>query len=398
MRAVNRLTARWAKTLGAGDTVFCATSVWPLLAFLADAAAGPARNELEEAVGIRAEDAAGNARELLAALAAVRGMRSAVGLWANPTLSLHDGWVSGLPADTLGVFSGDADADRKALDTWASDRTDGLIRSMPTDLDDRTELVLAAAQAVRTRWLQPFRESDMGPESGPWQGRYLIGLRRETALLDRVGVAETAAGPLTVLKVLGDTGVDVHLLLGDEDAGAGQVIEAGIGVLAGTHRAVPGDRLPLGEPGPGLEVRTVRSVTPEPTLAALTSPFSLTADHDLLKQAEVFGLSSATDRRHGHFPAISDNPLAVRSARQAAVAVFDAEGFEAASVTAFGLMLGGIPPSPRYLTKRIDATFDRPFGFLTVHRTSRLVLAAGWVAEPVPWREYECEEDSEGDE
>lgn len=206
VRAVNRLTARWAKTREAGDTVFCATSVWPLLAFLADAAAGPARSELEEAVGMRAEVAAGNARELLAAPAAVRGVRSAVGLWAKRTLPPHDGWVSGLPAHTLGLFSGDTDADRKALETWASDRTDGLIRSMPTDLDDGTELVPAAAQAVRTRWLQPFRESELSPESGPWQGRYLVGLPRKTTPLDRVGVAEAAAGPLTVLKVLGDTG------------------------------------------------------------------------------------------------------------------------------------------------------------------------------------------------
>lgn len=35
--------------------------------------------------------------------------------------------------------------------------------------------------------------------------------------------------------------------------------------------------------------------------------------------------------------------------------------------------------------RRIEAAFDRPFGFLAVHRTSRLVLTAGWVAEPTPW-------------
>ncbi|MET9950993.1 hypothetical protein ABZ135_05510 [Streptomyces sp. NPDC006339] len=42
------------------------------------------------------------------------------------------------------------------------------------------------------------------------------------------------------------------------------------------------------------------------------------------------------------------------------------------------------------MVRRIDLDIDRPFGFLTVHRTSRLVLAAGWVAEPVP---YVFEED-----
>ncbi|WP_351226205.1 serpin family protein [Streptomyces sp. NPDC002133] len=386
---MNRLTARWATTAGPNrDTVFSATGVWPLLAFLADAADGPARGELEDAVGMRAAEAAAAARELMSALATVRGSRSAVGLWVGPTLPLHESWVAGLPADTLGVFSGDAEADRRTLDMWAADRTDGLIDAMPIHLDDSVLLVPAAAQALRLKWLQPFWEGDMLPEAGPWAGRCLLALRRETSLLDRIGVAETASGPLTVLKVLGDTGVDVHLLLGDHDMAPSDVLQAGIGVLAGTYRTVPGDLLPLGESGPGLEVRTVRSRSPAPTLSVRTSPFRLTGEHDLLKQPAVFGLSTAVDDRYGHFPGISTEPLAIGSARQSAVAVFDAKGFEAASVTAIGAV-GGVGPPPGYLSRRIYAEFDRPFGFLTVHRTSRLVLTAGWVAEPVPYPDDE---------
>lgn len=44
------------------------------------------------------------------------------------------------------------------------------------------------------------------------------------------------------------------------------------------------------------------------------------------------------------------------------------------------------------MTTTVEADFDRPFGFLAVHRTSRLVLAAGWVTEPVPHPGYEDEE------
>ncbi len=46
-------------------------------------------------------------------------------------------------------------------------------------------------------------------------------------------------------------------------------------------------------------------------------------------------------------------------------------------------------PPPRYTVRLVEAAFDRPFGFLTVHRTSRLVLTAGWVAEPVTFPGYE---------
>ncbi|MEU3304479.1 serpin family protein [Streptomyces sp. NPDC006678] len=391
VRAVNRLTSRWAATAGPDDTVFSATGVWPLLARLADAADGPARAELEDAVGMRGDHAADAARRLLAALATVRGSRSAIGLWVRRVLPLRPEWTAGVPADCLSVLSGDSDSDRRTLDTWASENTDGLIRSMPIKLDDAVLLVLAAAQVVRLKWLRPFRDSGMTPETGPWQGRELLALCRSTSLLDRIGVAGTDHGPLTVLKVLGDTGVDVHLLLGAPDMAPGDVLQAGIGTLTGTYRIVPGDRLPFGGPGPGLTVGTVRSRTPDPTLAVLTSPFRLSADHDLLHRPALFGLSTAMDGSHGHFPRMSAAPLAVASARQSATAVFDAEGFEAASVTAIGAMVGGLGPPPRHTTKYIEAEFDRPFGFLAVHRTSRLVLTAGWVAEPTPCPEFDSE-------
>ncbi|WP_327234672.1 hypothetical protein [Streptomyces sp. NBC_01317] len=63
------------------------------------------------------------------------------------------------------------------------------------------------------------------------------------------------------------------------------------------------------------------------------------------------------------------------------MAEFGALGFRAASVTALGLFAGGIPHLS-HRSVRVSADFDRPFGFLAVHRTSRLVLTAGWVAEP----------------
>ncbi|MER7518619.1 serpin family protein [Streptomyces sp. NPDC126499] len=386
VRAVNRLTARWAGVLPPGrDTVLSASGVWPLLAFLADGAAGPARAELEEALGMRAAEAAGAARELLDGLARIPGAGSAVGLWTRPRVRPYDAWVAGLPEATLGRLGDDDAENRRLVDTWAAERTGGLIPSMPVEVTKDMDLVLATAQAVRTRWLRPFREGGMFPDDGPWAGRELAALHRTTGLLDRVGVAGTDAGPLTVLKVLGNTGVDVHLLLGPVEAEPGAVLKAGVDVLTGAFRTVPGDLLPLGEPGPGLNVRKVRSTSREPYLSVTTSPFSLTAEHDLTALHELFGLTTARDDTRGHFPGICAHPpLAVRQARQAAMARFGAKGFQAAAVTAIGMPGAGVPRTP-YVVRRVDLDVDRPFGFLTVHRTSRLVLAAGWVAEPVPY-------------
>lgn len=51
---------------------------------------GAARAELAEAVGVPAEHAAFAARELLDAMAGIRGLDSALGLWTKRTLELRE--------------------------------------------------------------------------------------------------------------------------------------------------------------------------------------------------------------------------------------------------------------------------------------------------------------------
>ncbi|MFB8759525.1 serpin family protein [Streptomyces sp. NPDC059852] len=391
VRAVNGLTARWARTAGAdGGTVFSAAGVWPLLAFLADGADGPARAELADAVGLHADEAAGAARELLDALDGMRGLERAVGLWTERTLELRERWAAGVPAEAHGVLTGDAAVDGAALDAWAAKHTDGLVERMPAPLGPDTRLLLASALTLRTRWLRPFDDSVWMPEAGPWAGRELAGLGRSGAVLDRVGVADTPAGRVTELKVLGDTATDVHLVLGEDGMTPGQVLGAAVDVLERRSPAVPGHALPYGEVGPGLSVVRELSRRPEPpTLHVRVPAFGLRAEHDLTATPGVFGLTAALDTTRGHFPGVSASPLAVASARQSVTARFGADGFHAAAVTAFAAVAGGAPPTPRWRTTQVRATFDRPFGFLAVHRHTRLVLAAGWVTEPEPHREEE---------
>ncbi|WP_330299997.1 serpin family protein [Streptomyces sp. NBC_00503] len=400
VRAVNALTSRWAEHAvvpGAG-TAFTAAGVWPLLALLADGADGPARTELSAALGIPADDAAGAARELLAALDGVRGLRAATGLWTRRDLPLEEPWAAGLPEGAHGFLTSDEEADRKALDAWAADRTGGLIERMPVEVDEETLLVLASALTLRLRWIQPFWDWPTRIDEGPWAGTQVRGLSRSTALLDRVRVAQAPTGPVTLLEVVGDGGVDVHLVLGEPQALPAQTLQAGI---AAVTRAIPStgaSLLPEGNPGPGLHIGQMRSEAPRHRLDIQTVAFEVEADHDLLAPASVglFGLKSASDARTGHFPGISSTPLAVTAARQSAMARFHAEGFEAAAVTAIGAVGSAwMPPRPKYRVRHARVAFHRPFGFLAVHRTSRLVLAAGWVADALPCveKDYAAEEE-----
>ncbi|MFH9799902.1 serpin family protein [Streptomyces virginiae] len=396
VRAVNGLTARWAGASEDG-TVFSAAGVWPLLAHLADGAEGAARAELAEALGLPAGRAAAAARELLAAMGAVRGLDAALGLWTERTLELRQEWKAGLPADAHGVLTGDSVADHRALDAWTAKRTGGLIDRMPVTLTEDTQMVLASALTMRTRWLNPFHEMELETAYEPWATKPRLGLGRSSTVLDRVGVAATPAGHVTQLKVLGSNALDVHLLLGEEGMRPGHVLGAGVDILAARCAVVPGPRLPYGNVGPGLRVQKVRSTRPEPpSLHVKTVAYDVNASHDLLKLHQLFGLTAAQDTSRGHFPGISDFPLAIGSAQQNTTARFDALGFEAAAVSAYGAVGAGIPDL-RYVTTRISAAFDRPFGFLALHRHTRLVLAAGWVTDPLPAPEYDWDDDWDDD-
>ncbi|CAM5685733.1 serpin family protein [Streptomyces hirsutus] len=386
VKAINGLATRWAAALPHDGTVLAAAGVWPLLGLLADGAAGPARQELSDALSIPADGAATAARDLLSTLGATRGLGTALGLWTRSTLPVEPAWLNQLPADVHGQLTGDPIGDQLHLDTWAAKCTQGQIDAMPVTVNDETLLVLASALTLRTDWIRPFTPGGMEAETGPWRDMNLAGLHRTTSLLNRVGVADTAAGPLTELQIIGTHGIDVHLYLGTPEATAGQVLTAAVGALHNRRAMVPGEHLPYGTPGPGLSVTRVPSVDGEATLHVSTVPFTVKAHHDLLDHPDLFGLRTATDASQGHFPGISAKPLAVQAAAQAMTATFGARGFRSAAVTAFAMVAGGIPRYP-FRAREISARFDRPFGFLALHRTSRLVLNAGWVTNPDPFEE-----------
>ncbi|MFF4896965.1 serpin family protein [Streptomyces sp. NPDC001068] len=380
--AVNALTAAWARRTRQG-TVFSAAGVWPLLAFLADGATGPARDELTRAVGLPADQAAAGARELLGGLASMHGVGAALGLWTDRALELGERWAAGLPAHAHGVLGADPADSQRALDAWAAGRTEGLVGRLPVKLAEDARMVLATALALHTDWRQPFQETVLRPAAGPWQGRDLAGLHRSSVRTDRIGVAEGPDGQVTTVKVPGGNALDVHLLLGEEGMAPGQVLDTGIGVLERALPVTSGGGLPYGPAGPGVTVERQPSATPDPVrLDVTTVGFQVRADHDLLQLHGLFGLSTAADARTGHFPGISAAPLAIGAAGQSAVAEFGPLGFRAAAVTAVLAAPGGAPPRFRHESTVVRAVLDRPFGFLAVHRDSRLVLAAGWVTEP----------------
>ncbi|MEU4343518.1 serpin family protein [Nocardia sp. NPDC023852] len=370
--AVNELTARWCAAAGDDDFVVSGAGVWPLLALLAAAADGPARSELEAAVGVSAHAAHAAALRTLDILADAVDVSAALGIWIRGNLPLHDDWLHALPTGTVDLLTSQV-----ALDEWTRRCTDGLIERFPLSVTSDTLLVLATALAAKTSWRAPFHDTVMVPEAGPWQGRRLAALTRVDTEPTDVAVLD-GPRPVTRVLVTGRGDVDVHLLVGSDSPG--DVLASGLAALGGLVPYRTG--LDAGPGAPGLTMRRVFGYTQRDTLHVRLPPFAIRSKHDLVARAELFGLRAATDAGRGHFPRISPVPLSIEQGAQDVLARFTRDGFEAAAVTALMAAPGAAPAirAQRHTTV-LEVTFDRPFGFLAVHRPTGLAVAAGWVAE-----------------
>lgn len=389
--ASNALTARWIAVAGRhrGDFALSGAAVWPLLAALAAGAEGDARDELERASGVPAEGALAAAVEVIGGIDRAAGAQAAIGLWLRDGISLRPAWTSALPESTRGLLRGPPEQDQAALDAWVKDRTLGILDRLPGRIDEQTLLLLAACLAIRTDWQTGFMSSSVPrvTPSGPWAGRLLYRLSAKFTDLDRVTIVDSRVGELTIFDSLGVDDIDVHLVIGPADRSPGDVLGEGIAALAGERPWRGVDDLRPGDTAPGVTVdEAVTYYRSDPYIWIDTVAFEVSTEHDLRRHAVLFGLRAASEASRGHFPGIADVPLAIQQAGQSVRATFSAKGFEAAAVAHVGMMPGapGGRSTTTYTQRVIKVAFDRPFGFVAVDRSSRLVLVAGWVENPTP--------------
>ncbi len=211
--------------------------------------------------------------------------------------------------------------------------------------------------------------------TGPWRGHRGPALARYGGPLGDAALLGAGAG-VTRVVVRGSTELDVHLVLGPDTSPPATVLGAGLDALSGSVDARP---VPVGASGPGLQVQEVTAV--RDALRIQLPPFDIHSTHNLLNEPDLFGLRAAAVPSGTRFPGLSATPLSLTGAGQNVRARFDAEGFHARAVSAVVITPTGVPPAP---TRSIEIAviFDRPFGFLAVHRPTGLVVVAGWVATP----------------
>lgn len=380
VQAANRLTARWATAFdGDGPIAYSGVGVWPLLGLLSAGADSQGRAELGTAFGLGAGEVSDTVRGVVDLFDRNGGLSLAMGVWRRADLTIHEDWLALLPPATRGVLSGDAAQDQSALNAWVSQHTHDRIKRMPCELNPSIELLLASALTVDTQWLERLKPTS-GHGVGAWADLTVPLLSRE-ASPDDTWLARTPGGPLTVSLLEGSDDIDVYLLIGEDGRDAESVLGDGLVAL----ETLTENGIPLTDwrenPAPGVTVTTIRNATGQPETQLECVAFALADEHDLLSNPEVFGFGHVSSSG-GHFPGISETPLRVDQARQDVVAEFSADGFKAAAVTSIAVARAAFARPLEHEAQRTTIAYTRPHAFAAVHRTSGLVLVAGWVAEP----------------
>lgn len=319
-------------------------AVWPLLALLASGAHGRALDELANCLMVPFDDARALAIDLLHTWDLSEGLHAALGVWVDRRVGIEPSWSRALPPDVIGELTGDTTVDTAALNAWVVEHSLGILRDAPVQIDGMTRLVLMQAIAMRSVWTTPFRDVPITPDAGPWADRTLNGLMANLRDPDRVVVATTSVGPVTLLRSVCAGDFDVVLVRGEEHVSSGDLLGAAIAALEGQATTRPGSELRLGETAPGLRVVEAQTEEPEPTsIDVRTVRFEVAAQHDLFANGSLFGIATASDCTSGHFDGISRTPLCISAAAQSARAIFSATGFEAAAVTMLAIRLGRLP-------------------------------------------------------
>lgn len=374
--AVNSLAARWIKVLPNDATVFSPVSVWPLLAILADAATPAVAAKLQDVLCFTPtehETLLDAGLRVLRFLDRTRGLDAAVAAWVARALNVKEDWVAQLPAGACGQLTQTA-ADQAVLDEWARARTQGQLQEFPVQVQPEDQFVLATAVALSMSWVDEFERRPNG---------HLV------AELSGLGSVRTAPG-LTVVRVQGQTGehpaafdgsvfVDCYLVVGERGVPAASVLGRGLALVRkhGDEPLSPEQVESLA--GPCLKKRFAFDENAQPGVPVvnLTTPgFRVKGNHNLVAALGLDAITEPTE--HGHFPAITDNPLWVSGGTQAAVARFHQNGFCAAAVSV-GLGFGCCASGGRVTI--LDIKINRPFGFICVERRNRVVTFAGWVTK-----------------
>lgn len=341
-----------------GNVLLSPVSVLCALAMTANGAAGETKSQMEDALGLPVEDLNVYLQAYSDALPEDKEARCSLAnsVWfrdAGERLTMEQTFLDTC-ADYYGADLFRApfdDSTLKDLNTWVSDRTDGLIPSILGDIPDSAMVYLVNALAFDGRWEAVYRENQIHEgtftaEDGSQQSAQLMYSQEDTFLED-----DLATGFLKYYE--GETYAFAALLPNE-----GVSLEDYIASLTGE----------------GLR-DTLTSAREEAVETAIPQ-FTVQFDTELSAALAELGMADAFNASQADFSAMGsspDGPLYISRVLHKTFLALDAQGTRAGAATVVEVDTGSdnSPGRTVYL--------DRPFLYLLVDCEANLPLFIGVV-------------------
>jgi hypothetical protein len=370
--ALARYARRFHQVAGAGHHVASPLGAWLLLALAGPACAGDDLRQLEEILGADAGAAAGFAAELLASPHPL--VHAAAAVWsANGSADARiASWRAGLPSQVdTGPVPGQAE-----LDAWARRHTLGLIDRFPVKNDGTLIWLLATALATRVSWERPFDlapASALGPSS-PWSARLSRVLRTPGGPGHEQFVAATeAAGDVAMHTAHARGGLLVTSVAAAPDVPAAKVMAVAYDLAMA--RAARGTAVGATAAGGTVAQRSLFDLplgeAPLWTISEGTGPVKAASGREerctaVLPAWSARSQYALTNPDLGFAAAARAlSPGGPWQARQAAMARYGREGFEAGAVTALGISLAMLIPN-QGVVRTAELRFGHPYAVVAV--------------------------------
>ncbi len=320
--------------------------------------------DLEKALGMSTREAFDAVKLLLSTAPEV--ISASVGAWLNPDLSTAPAFVKWLESTRDTITSDIEIPSQDFLDAWTEEKTLGLIKKFPIEVDARTVFILATVLATKISWIDEFTvvENDKMPN---WGVKNVLKASQEhnqwLAKMDKGLFAvhsarsNTEQGALTVFSVMGEPGLSSNEVLHAAHQIASDYVDE-------KREHVSLFDLPLGDTNSITITEKVKQQMANAATEKITSylpVWKAKADHNI---KEIVGFKEA----FALFGGTKDLEMDVR---QSAVASYDEKGFEAAAVTAMSFRAAGIPHFGEFKVREAEVKFDRPYAVIAVFHDNR---------------------------
>jgi hypothetical protein len=393
--AIGRYAERLHARAGDGHHVVSPLGAWMLVALCSTLAGEDQLNGLTAILGAEPGAAANFAAGLLSDPHPLVGAGAAAWVQEAVMTERVRQWRESLPQV---VDTGDIPTVKQA-DTWAEERTLGLIKRFPATITPDVVCLLATALATKVSWEVPFAVVDaQALDPSPWAGQLQRVLRAPQGdPRHRRFIADTDRAGTVAVHLTGARG---GLLVGS--------------VIAADSNAPPGDVLAAAEAMVTAEARQRGSVD---ATSLFDLPLGSTQIWTITEEpAEIEGPDGRDERIDTVLPAWSADteldlndetlgfPAVARivaaalelstlrfEARQAAVARYSAVGFEAAAVTMLGIAMSS-RTTRAGLRRLATVRFGHPFAVVAAVSDTRfgepvspwhgLPVFSAWVSEP----------------